>query len=309
MKRFHSLQKRIVFEDNHLLVLNKRGGELVQPAKANQMTTTPLLSSLSLHSQLKEYLRIKYSKPGNVYLGLVHRLDRLTSGLLVFAKTSKAAARLCRFFVQKDIRKNYLALVHGKVLRGGLCESYIDDSLNPVKVLPFSSHATASDYKYASLTYTPLEQFYSSDSNICTALAIELETGRKHQIRAQMSAIGHPILGDTKYRAKSWLPSPGYSRSHNPHTLTPLDLRFIGLHSYELSFPHPTTHQPVRSLCPSPPPHSLTPAVSSHRVPQMTFRAPLPQEWNGNVLAQEKFDEISFRLQSHKISTLRPADR
>jgi 23S rRNA pseudouridine1911/1915/1917 synthase len=275
MKRFHSLQKRIVFEDNHLLVLNKRGGELVQPAKANQMTS-PLLSSLSLHSQLKEYLRIKYSKPGNVYLGLVHRLDRLTSGLLVFAKTSKAAARLCRFFLQKDIRKNYLALVHGKVLRGGLCESYIDDSLNPVKVLPFSSHATPSEYKYASLTYTPLEQFYSSDSNICTALAIELETGRKHQIRAQMSAIGHPILGDTKYRAKSWLPSPGYSRSHNPHTLTPLDLRFIGLHSYELSFPHPTTHQPVRSLCPSP---SASLSSSSCASDDLSSTASSGMEW------------------------------
>jgi 23S rRNA pseudouridine1911/1915/1917 synthase len=210
MRRFHLLQKRILYEDNHLLVLNKQGGVIVQPTITTPMTPGPL-SLLSLHSQLKEYLKIKYSKPGNIYLGLVHRLDRLTSGLIVFSKTSKSAARLSQYFQQKTIQKNYVALVHGKILQNGHCKNYINDSLNPVKVLPFPSRTAVTEDKYASLTYRPLCQFYSADSNPCTALIVELETGRKHQIRAQMSCLGHPILGDSKYRAQPCFPSPGYA--------------------------------------------------------------------------------------------------
>lgn len=178
---------QVLYEDNHLIAINKRVGDIVQGDKTND----PPLSEI-----VKAYLKQKYNKPGAVFLGVVHRLDRPTSGLVIFAKTSKALKRMNQLFVDKKIDKTYWALVKNTpqqqkdTLNHWLKKN---PKTNTTKVYP----KEVKDSKKAILHYKILLklQRYS-------LLEITLETGRSHQIRSQMAYIGSPIKGDLKYGAK-----------------------------------------------------------------------------------------------------------
>lgn len=178
---------QVLYEDNHLIAINKRVGDIVQGDKTND---TPLSDIV------KAYLKQKYSKPGAVFLGVVHRLDRPTSGLVIFAKTSKALKRMNQLFVDKKIDKTYWALVKNAPQQQK--DTLIhwlkkNPKTNTTKVYP----KEVKDSKKAILHYKILLklQRYS-------LLEITLETGRSHQIRSQMAYIGNPIKGDLKYGAK-----------------------------------------------------------------------------------------------------------
>lgn len=203
----------IVFEDNHLVVVNKRCGDIVQGDKTGDKT---------LAEEVKDYLKEKYSKPGDVFLGITHRLDRPTSGNVIFARTSKALTRINKMFAEKDIRKTYLAIVdkappkikdtitHYLVRNRRQNKSYAND--NEVQ-----------NSKKAILTYET-----KAESERYFLLKIDLHTGRHHQIRAQLAKIGCQIKGDMKY---------GFPRS-NPDG-------GIHLHAYKVEFMHPVKNEPV----------------------------------------------------------------
>ena len=187
---------------------------------------------------MKEYLKTKYAKPGEVYLGLVHRLDRPCSGVLVFAKTSKAAARLSESFRERKVVKRYLCVVEGRLEGEGECADLfqkIDGSRNQKSRLVKASQLSSSNTKAveARLSYAVIQQLtwkdFKGERREGSLVEIVLGTGRKHQIRLQLANIGHPILGDLKYGAKEGFP---LSRS-------------ICLHAYLLSFYHPTTQKQV----------------------------------------------------------------
>lgn len=178
---------QVLYEDNHLIAINKRVGDIVQGDKTND----PPLSEI-----VKAYLKQKYSKPGAVFLGVVHRLDRPTSGLVIFAKTSKALKRMNQLFVDKKIDKTYWALVkNAPQQQKDTLTHWLkkNPKTNTTKVYP----KEVKDSKKAILHYKILLklQRYS-------LLEITLETGRSHQIRSQMAYIGSPIKGDLKYGAK-----------------------------------------------------------------------------------------------------------
>jgi len=178
---------QVLYEDNHLIAVNKRVGDIVQGDKTND---TPLSEIV------KEYLKQKYNKPGAVFLGVVHRLDRPTSGLVIFAKTSKALKRMNQLFVDKKIDKTYWALVRNAPQQQKDTLTHWlkkNPKTNTTKVYP----KEVKDSKKAILHYKILSklQRYS-------LLKITLETGRSHQIRSQMAYIGCPIKGDLKYGAK-----------------------------------------------------------------------------------------------------------
>lgn len=219
----------ILYEDNHLIAVDKPSGVLTQGDRTGRE---------SLMDQVKEYLKAKYRKPGRVFLGMVHRLDRQVSGIVVFARTSKAASRLSGDIREGRIIKLYLALVENTVvtagndiLRGSQWRT-LTHFLVRTKGITIISEKTAHDSKESVLKYLPLA---SSDTH--TLLLIELLTGRKHQIRAQLSGIGIPVAGDTLYRAKEIL-----------------DRDRIGLHAVRTVFRHPTQAIPV-DLVSSPPSH------------------------------------------------------
>ena len=174
----------IVYEDNHLLVVEKPVNIIVQKDNTNDK---------DLLSMLKEYLKEKYNKPGNVYLGLIHRLDRPVGGIMVFAKTSKAASRLSESIRNKSFSKTYLAVVNGKFEKqNGILENYLwkDEALNMSKVVSKDKKGA----KLARLTYEVL-----AEKNDLSLVKINLETGRHHQIRVQFSNAGHSLYGDQKY--------------------------------------------------------------------------------------------------------------
>ena len=178
---------QVLYEDNHLIAINKRVGDIVQGDKTND----PPLSEI-----VKAYLKQKYNKPGAVFLGVVHRLDRPTSGLVIFAKTSKALKRMNQLFVDKKIDKTYWALVkNAPQQQKDTLTHWLkkNPKTNTTKVYP----KEVKDSKKAILHYKILLklQRYS-------LLEITLETGRSHQIRSQMAYIGSPIKGDLKYGAK-----------------------------------------------------------------------------------------------------------
>lgn len=197
----------ILYEDNHLLVCIKPRGVL------SQEDHTKDLDMLTL---LKAYLKEKYQKIGNVYLGLVMRLDRNTSGIMVFAKTSKAASRLSEQIRLHEMTKQYLCVVSGILKNSGTLEHYLSKNEEEVK-----SYVTNKEKgKKAILEYVPLKEV---DGN--TVVKVNLKTGRHHQIRVQMSAIHHPLLGDSLYgnkNADSFL-----------------------LHAFTLGFIHPVTKEPL----------------------------------------------------------------
>lgn len=193
----------VLYEDNHLIVVEKPAGMLVQADKTG---------NLCLMDEVKKYLKEKYKKPGNVFLGLVHRLDRPVGGVVLFAKTSKGASRLSAQFRERAVEKYYYAVVAGKMEkslsvspfekgRGSAGEiiSFLkkDEKKNVVEV--FSREMP--DAKRAEL-FWEVEKVGAKN----TLLKIKLGTGRGHQIRAQLASIGHPILGDIKYGASEPLP-------------------------------------------------------------------------------------------------------
>lgn len=186
----------VVYEDNHLIVVNKAVGELVQGDRTGDM---------ALVETVRAYLKEKYSKPGNVFCGVVHRLDRPVSGLVVFAKTSKALERMNALFRDGKVRKTYWALTRNRPPEPeGRIEGYITTSQQGNK--SYHSATPREGAKYAALSYRTLAQ-----GERYTLLEINLETGRKHQIRVQLASIGCPIKGDLKYGDKRSNPDGGIS--------------------------------------------------------------------------------------------------
>ena len=175
---------KVLYEDNHIIVVIKPYNIPSQSDKTND---------IDMLSLVKEYIKEKYQKPGNVYVGLVHRLDRPVGGIMVFAKTSKAASRLSESIRNKSFSKTYLAVVNGKFEKqNGILENYLwkDEALNMSKVVSKDKKGA----KLARLTYEVL-----AEKNDLSLVKINLETGRHHQIRVQFSNAGHSLYGDQKY--------------------------------------------------------------------------------------------------------------
>lgn len=216
-----SLKKsRILFEDNHLIIVNKLAGELVQ---GDFTGDKPLLEIV------RDYIRVEYDKPGNVFAGLVHRLDRPTSGIVVFAKTSKALTRMNALFEKREVDKRYWTLIKEKPPQEkDRLVHYLKKESAKNKSFVFKKDQNG--VKKAALSYSLIAK---SDSYFL--LEIELETGRHHQIRAQLAAIGCPIKGDLKY---------GFPRSNNDGS--------ISLHARSLSFTHPVTKETMQIKAPLP---------------------------------------------------------
>jgi 23S rRNA pseudouridine1911/1915/1917 synthase len=210
----------IIFEDNHLIAINKRSGDIVQGDKTGDVP-------LSEHVQ--EFLREKYNKLGNVYCGVIHRIDRPVSGVVIFAKTSKALERMNKLIHDRQIHKRYWAIVKNKLTKSkaNLVHYLLKDERKNKAIV---SDIPKEGYVKAELNY---EVIASADHY--HLLDIELITGRHHQIRSQLSAIGSPIKGDLKY---------GFPRS-NPDAS-------ICLHARSISFTHPITLQPITITAPSP---------------------------------------------------------
>ncbi len=191
----------ILYIDNHLVVVSKLAGMLVQ----GDITGDETLLQIT-----KDFIKEKYSKPGEVYLGLVHRLDRPTSGVICFAKTSKAAARLSKQFKNKSIKKNYIALVQGKVPESG---TWIDNIDRKEKNSYIAKNGKIAELSFERIAY---KDKYS-------LVKIDLKTGRHHQIRVQFAHRGFFVLGDFRYGSKIKFPN-----------------KSIGLHAYSLTLSHPT---------------------------------------------------------------------
>ncbi len=185
-----------IYEDNHIIIVRKESGEIVQGDKTGD---TPLSETV------KAYLKEKYNKPGNVFCGVVHRIDRPVTGLVVFAKTSKALGRLNEMLKKGEIHKTYWALVEGKRKeKEGEIESWLlsDGRLNKTRVVAKG----IPDAKLAKLKYKVV-----AEGERYSLLEVKLLTGRKHQIRVQLSSTGTPIKGDLKYGAKRSNPGGGIS--------------------------------------------------------------------------------------------------
>lgn len=210
----------VLYEDNHIIIVNKRAGDIVQGDKTGDQP---------LSEVVKEFIKEKYNKPGNVYLGVVHRLDRPTTGIVMFAKTSKALPRLNKLFSQKDAKKTYWALVKNEPPK-------TQDSLthwlkkNPKNNKSYAHLNEVKDSKKAILHYKVLKKLKTY-----FLLEIELETGRHHQIRSQLSSIGCPIKGDLKY---------GFDRSNDDAS--------ISLHARKLQFIHPVSNENINVIAPLP---------------------------------------------------------
>ena len=210
---------KILYEDNHCLAVFK---------PARMLTAGDQTGDFSLLELAREYLRVKYQKPGNVFVGLVHRLDRPVSGVLLFARTSKGAARLSEQFRERTIIKTYRTLVEGKPPRpSGTFEDWLvkDEATNTTsRAAPHSAGA-----KLSRLSYRLLQTVRG-----VSKLEISLETGRSHQIRVQLATRNMPICGDRKYGSQRPLGGA------------------IALHAASLTFDHPTRHEPITVTAPDP---------------------------------------------------------
>ncbi len=195
----------ILYEDNHLLVAIK---------PINILSQSDITNDLDMLTLLKEYIKEKYQKPGNVYLGLVHRLDRPTGGVMVFARTSKAAARLSKQIQNKEFKKSYLAVIHGNIENQNTYTDYLE------KRETKSYISNKEKGKYAVLNFLKLD--YNEKENL-SLVKINLQTGRNHQIRVQFSSRKHALYGDSKY---------GNDTNKN-----------LGLYAYKLEFNHPVTKE------------------------------------------------------------------
>lgn len=209
----------VIYEDNHLIIVSKQAGEIVQGDKTGD---TPL-SEL-----VKQYLKEKYAKPGNVFVGVTHRLDRPVSGLVVFAKTSKALARLNEMFRKGEVQKTYWAITKEPRNPQGELVDYL--VRNEKQNKSYAHPTEVKDSKKAVLDYRVIAR-----SPHYSLLEVNLHTGRHHQIRCQLAAMGCPIKGDLKY---------GAPRS-NPDGS-------ICLHARRIAFVHPVSHQPVDVTAPVP---------------------------------------------------------
>ncbi len=210
----------VIFEDNHLIVVNKKATELVQGDNTGDV---PLLE------KVRDYLKIKYQKPGNVFVGLPHRLDRPTSGVVVFAKTSKALSRMNTVFRERAVKKTYWAVVKNKPQENSdTLVNYLKKSQEKNK--SYIEKNDKNGAKYADLTY---EVLVSSDKY--HLLEVNPNTGRHHQIRLQLSGIKSPIKGDLKY---------GFDRSNKDGS--------IHLHARKIEFIHPVQKERVCFTAPVP---------------------------------------------------------
>lgn len=213
-------EDKILYEDNHIIAIHKYASEIVQGDKTGDK---PLVDIV------KDYIKVKYNKPGNVFLGVVHRIDRPTSGVVLFAKTSKALARLNEMFKEKNIQKTYWAIVKNKPKESkATLTHYV--VRNQTKNKSFAYDTEKVESKLASLSYRTI-----ASSDKYHLLEIELHTGRHHQIRCQLSKIGSPIKGDLKY---------GFDRS-NPDAS-------ISLHARYIRFNHPVKNEEIEIECPVP---------------------------------------------------------
>ena len=210
----------VVYEDNHIIIVNKRPGEIVQGDKTGD---EPLVETV------RQYIKEKYAKPGNVFCGLVHRLDRPVWGLVVFAKTSKALSRLNEMFRNGKVKKTYRAIVRNmpKEPEARLVH-YIKSIEKNNKSYAYNTPKDGA--KEAALSYRLI-----GSSERYHLLEINLETGRKHQIRVQLASVGCPIRGDLKY---------GDKRS-NPDGS-------ISLQAHKIEFEHPVSHQQINITAPLP---------------------------------------------------------
>lgn len=198
----------ILYEDNHIIVVHKPQGV---PSQEDSSGDKDMLT------MVKEYIKEKYNKPGNVFVGLVHRLDRPTGGVMVFAKNSKSAARLSEQIANGEMDKTYFAVVNGRMAsNSGKLVNYLkkDTSQNKVAIVPQFEEGA----KKAELTYSVLQR-----KENCSLVKIKLATGRSHQIRVQFAAIKHPLIGDNKYGKAEKV--------------------MLNLYAVELGFFHPTTKQ------------------------------------------------------------------
>lgn len=211
---------QVLHEDNHIIVVNKRAGDIVQGDKTGDK---PLLDVV------KEYIKDKYNKPGNVFLGTVHRLDRPTTGIVIYARTSKALERLNKMLRDKTIKKTYWAVVQQQPKKA------TDTLTNYLKKNPKNNKSTAytkevNGSKKAILHYKTLKKLDNY-----SLLEVDLETGRHHQIRVQLSNIGAIIKGDLKYGAK---------RSNKDGS--------IHLHARKIKFTHPVSKELIKITAPTP---------------------------------------------------------
>lgn len=210
------LSGRILYEDNHLLIVNKKSGEIVQ---GDQTGDKPLLE------MARDYIRVMGNKPGNVFCGLVHRIDRPVSGAVIFAKTSKALSRMNELIKRRDIEKVYWAIVEGRPEKK---EDHLIHYLyrNEKANKSYTSEMEKEGWQRAELTYKTL-----ASSERYSVVEVTLLTGRHHQIRAQLSAIGCPIKGDLKYGAR---------RSNEDGS--------ISLHARRIAFEHPVSHEQIEVI-------------------------------------------------------------
>jgi len=205
---------QVIYEDNHLIVVNKRPGDIVQGDKTGDMPLSEIV---------KQYIKVKYHKPGNVFLGVVHRIDRPTSGLVIFARTSKALTRMNQMLKEHQIQKTYHAIVKkAPPEKAGTLVHYLKKNTRTNKSTAYEKPVAGA--KRAVLHY---KQIASSDKY--HLLEINLETGRPHQIRVQLAKIGSPIKGDLKY---------GFPRSNKNGG--------ISLHARKLDFIHPVKKEALQ---------------------------------------------------------------
>lgn len=214
------LNLEVLYEDNHLIIINKKVGDLIQGDKTGDIPLSELV---------KQYIKKKYQKPGNVFLGVVHRLDRPTSGAVIFARTSKALERLNKMLRDKKIKKTYWAIVKNKPLK----ETYT--LINYLKKNPKNNKSTVYTKETEGSKRAVLHFKIIKELDNYFLLEIDLETGRHHQIRAQLSAIGCPIKGDLKY---------GFNRSNKDGG--------IHLHARRIEFIHPVSKEPIKLKAPLP---------------------------------------------------------
>lgn len=203
----------VLYEDNHIIAVNKPAGLLSQPTD---------IENDSLEVRVKAWIKEKYQKPGNVFVGVVHRLDKPTSGILIFAKTSKALSRLNDAMRSREMHKTYCTLVEGKLRKKeGTLEHFLVHGEHSSIVADRSNK----EAKLARLHYKTLKETANS-----ALLEITLETGRYHQIRCQFAAMGHPVVGDLRYGARK-----------DQKFLPDLPPNSVALHHSKLTLTHPVT--------------------------------------------------------------------
>jgi len=210
----------VLFEDNHIIIVNKKAGDITQGDKTGDKP---------LSDVVKEYVKEKYNKPGNVFIGTVHRLDRPTSGIVIFARTSKALERLNKMLRDKTIDKTYWAIVKNAPKKeNDTLINFLKKDTKKNKSFVYKKEISGS--KEATLHYKTIKKL---DNYFL--LEINLETGRHHQIRTQLSFIGSPIKGDLKY---------GFNRSNKDGS--------ISLHARKIKFVHPVSKENISILAPTP---------------------------------------------------------